>query len=132
MLGFGLLWWRVPDDYQQGATVRIMFVHVPAAWMALFTIVSYFCQHCGGGVAPSFGLLAAARPPGRRGVHACGFGHGRAVGPAHVGHMVGVGCTPHLCLGVAVHYLDISPCGRRLTIMAARRAPRQFWPLWAL
>ena len=26
----------VPDDYQQGATVRIMFVHVPAAWMALF------------------------------------------------------------------------------------------------
>ena len=26
----------VPDDYQQGATVKIMFVHVPAAWMALF------------------------------------------------------------------------------------------------
>ena len=26
----------VPDDYQQGAMVKIMFVHVPAAWMALF------------------------------------------------------------------------------------------------
>ena len=26
----------VPDDYQQGATVRIMFVHVPAAWLSLF------------------------------------------------------------------------------------------------
>ena len=26
-----------PEDYQQGATVRIMYVHVPAAWMALFT-----------------------------------------------------------------------------------------------
>jgi heme exporter protein C len=25
-----------PDDYQQGDTVRIMYVHVPAAWMALF------------------------------------------------------------------------------------------------
>ncbi|SOD92658.1 heme ABC transporter permease [Caenispirillum bisanense] len=25
-----------PEDYQQGATVRIMYVHVPAAWMALF------------------------------------------------------------------------------------------------
>ena len=25
-----------PTDYQQGETVRIMFVHVPAAWMALF------------------------------------------------------------------------------------------------
>ncbi len=26
----------VPADYQQGETVRIMYVHVPAAWMALF------------------------------------------------------------------------------------------------
>ncbi len=25
-----------PADYQQGETARIMFVHVPAAWMALF------------------------------------------------------------------------------------------------
>lgn len=25
-----------PQDYQQGETVRIMFVHVPAAWMAMF------------------------------------------------------------------------------------------------
>ena len=29
-----------PDDYQQGATVRIMYVHVPAAWMALFCYTS--------------------------------------------------------------------------------------------
>ena len=37
VLGFGLFMAAgVPDDYQQGATVRIMFVHVPAAWMALF------------------------------------------------------------------------------------------------
>lgn len=25
-----------PEDYQQGATVRIMYIHVPSAWMALF------------------------------------------------------------------------------------------------
>jgi heme exporter protein C len=25
-----------PEDYQQGETVRIMYIHVPAAWMALF------------------------------------------------------------------------------------------------
>jgi heme exporter protein C len=25
-----------PADYQQGMTVRIMFIHVPAAWMSLF------------------------------------------------------------------------------------------------
>ena len=25
-----------PDDYQQGATVKILFIHAPAAWLALF------------------------------------------------------------------------------------------------
>ncbi len=34
------LWWALvvaPADYQQGDAYRIIFVHVPAAWMALFT-----------------------------------------------------------------------------------------------
>lgn len=26
-----------PDDYQQGATVKIMFIHVPAAWLSMAT-----------------------------------------------------------------------------------------------
>ncbi len=33
------LWFSLiasPADYQQGETVRIMYVHVPAAWMAMF------------------------------------------------------------------------------------------------
>jgi heme exporter protein C len=29
-----------PADYQQGQTVRIMYIHVPAAWMALFAYTS--------------------------------------------------------------------------------------------
>jgi heme exporter protein C len=33
-LYFALL--RSPPDYQQGETVRIMYIHVPSAWMALF------------------------------------------------------------------------------------------------
>ena len=33
-LFFGLI--MSPADYQQGDSVRIMYVHVPAAWMALF------------------------------------------------------------------------------------------------
>ncbi len=28
-----------PPDYQQGETVRIMFIHVPAAWMSMFIYV---------------------------------------------------------------------------------------------
>ena len=37
VLCVGLFWSLVlaPPDYQQGDTVRIMFIHVPAAWMAL-------------------------------------------------------------------------------------------------
>jgi heme exporter protein C len=35
-IAFGLvLGFRAPPDYQQGETVRIMFIHVPAAWLAL-------------------------------------------------------------------------------------------------
>jgi len=40
LLALGLvLSFAAPDDYQQGATVRIMFVHVPAAFMASFVYV---------------------------------------------------------------------------------------------
>jgi heme exporter protein C len=36
VLAFGLSQVFVaPDDYQQGATVKIMFLHVPAAWLAM-------------------------------------------------------------------------------------------------
>ncbi len=35
-LGVILALFVAPADYQQGESVRIMFVHVPAAWMALF------------------------------------------------------------------------------------------------
>lgn len=37
VFAFGLaLAWFAPDDYQQGATVKIMFIHVPAAWLGMF------------------------------------------------------------------------------------------------
>jgi heme exporter protein C len=37
VLALGLVWALVvaPPDYQQGESVRIMFIHVPAAWLAL-------------------------------------------------------------------------------------------------
>src|SRR6188474_516834 len=28
--------YAAPDDYQQGATVKIMFIHVPSAWLGMF------------------------------------------------------------------------------------------------
>jgi heme exporter protein C len=41
LLGVGLYlaFFVAPPDYQQGETVRIMFVHVPAAWLAMFGYV---------------------------------------------------------------------------------------------
>jgi heme exporter protein C len=40
LLAIGLaMSFRAPPDYQQGETVRIMFLHVPAAWLALFFYV---------------------------------------------------------------------------------------------
>lgn len=38
--GIYLALFNSPPDYQQGETVRIMYVHVPAAWMAMFIYAS--------------------------------------------------------------------------------------------
>lgn len=35
-LGLYQAFFVAPEDYQQGDTVRIMFIHVPAAWLSLF------------------------------------------------------------------------------------------------
>jgi heme exporter protein C len=37
--GMYMAWFLAPADYQQGETVRIMFLHVPAAWLAVFFYV---------------------------------------------------------------------------------------------
>ncbi|MBC6983198.1 heme ABC transporter permease [Caulobacter sp. 17J80-11] len=51
LFAWGLwLGFTAPEDYQQGDTVRIMFIHVPAAWMGLF---AYACL----GGASFFGLV---------------------------------------------------------------------------
>jgi heme exporter protein C len=52
VLGAVGLWlaMAVPPDYQQGATVRIMFVHVPSAWLGM---LAYACL----AVASFFGLV---------------------------------------------------------------------------
>jgi heme exporter protein C len=36
LAGLYMAWFVAPPDYQQGETVRIMFLHVPAAWLGLF------------------------------------------------------------------------------------------------
>src|SRR5690606_30939589 len=62
-LYFGLF--ASPPDYQQGETVRIMYVHVPAAWMALFI---YTCMAAASATAliwrhPLADLIARSAAP---------------------------------------------------------------------
>lgn len=44
-LYYGL--WVAPPDYQQGDSYRIMFIHVPAAWMSMFV---YMVMAISGGI----------------------------------------------------------------------------------
>ena len=37
VVGLTFAFFISPDDYQQGSTVRIMYIHVPSAWLALLT-----------------------------------------------------------------------------------------------
>jgi heme exporter protein C len=46
--GLALALFVAPPDYQQGESVRIMFLHVPSAWMALFV---YACVALASAVA---------------------------------------------------------------------------------
>tara|TARA_B110000116_G_scaffold271285_1_gene291591 strand:+ start:1510 stop:2202 length:693 start_codon:yes stop_codon:yes gene_type:complete len=37
IIGLVFAFFLSPNDYQQGATVRIMYIHVPSAWLSLLT-----------------------------------------------------------------------------------------------
>ena len=37
VMGLVFVFFISPDDYQQGSTVKIMYIHVPAAWLSLMT-----------------------------------------------------------------------------------------------
>ena len=39
IIGLTFSFFLSPDDYQQGSTVRIMYIHVPSAWLALLTFL---------------------------------------------------------------------------------------------
>ncbi|MEX2650607.1 MAG: heme ABC transporter permease [Alphaproteobacteria bacterium] len=45
--GLALGLFASPPDYQQGETVRIMYIHVPAAWMALFCYTAMAASSAG-------------------------------------------------------------------------------------
>jgi ABC-type transport system involved in cytochrome c biogenesis permease subunit len=75
-----------PDDYQQGATVKIMFLHVPSAWLgmlcwALMTVAALgtlVWRH------PLADVTAKAAAP---------LGAAFTL-PPRMGYLLGMGCAP--------------------------------------
>ena len=100
LLGVGLYlsFFVAPPDYQQGETVKIMFIHVPSAWLAMFgytliAIASTRHAH----LAPSpCRRRRQDRGADRRHLHLHRARHRLAVGQADVGHLLGVGRAAHL------------------------------------
>ena len=96
----GLVWglFLSPADWQQGDAVRIMYVHVPAAWLAslgygslaICGLLSIVWRH------PLADLAAMGDRAGRRRFHRRLPHHRQPLGQAHVGRLVGVGCAADL------------------------------------
>src|SRR4029453_15164080 len=100
LLGVGLYlsFFVAPPDYQQGETVKIMFVHVPSAWLAMF---GYTLIAIAGIGSPLSRHPLSARPgqdpsPSAPPLFFPPPGHRLAVGKADVGHLLGVGRAAHL------------------------------------
>ena len=118
-IGYGLIAGLVfaPPDYQQGDAFRIIYVHAPSAWMSLFAYTTM-------AVAGAIGLIwrikmghavAAATAPIGASFTAAGAVHRLALGPADVGHLLGLG--PAIDLGadlvVSVRRRDVAAAGVR-------------------
>ena len=99
-LGLGWGFFATPDDYQQGATVKILFVHVPAALMAInawlmmlvASLIWFVRRHHVSALA-----ARAAAPVGAT-MTLIAHRHRRDLGPADVGHLVGLGPAADLLL----------------------------------
>ena len=116
LVGLYIALFVAPPDYQQGESVRIMYVHVPAAIMA--EGVYYFV------VAASFVALVwrhplaeiggqAAAPLGAAFTLVC-LVTGYAVGPADVGHVVGVGRPADVGPGAVFSVSRLYRAGQRV------------------
>ncbi len=121
--------WR-RADYQQGEAYRIMFVHVPAAWMALMVYAMMAAASVvGPGLAPSARRGGGARGGADRGrLHRDRAGHRQPLGQADVGHLLGLGRAPHLGPDPVLPLSRLHRALRGVRRSAPRR-PRRLDPL---
>ncbi len=85
-----------PTDAQQGEAYRIIFIHVPAAWMSMFLyLVMAFWAALGLAFNTRLSSMMARGAGAHRGaVHVHRAVDRRALGQADLGHLLGVGRAP--------------------------------------
>ncbi len=117
LFAIGLPWALVisPPDYQQSETVRIMYVHVPSAWLAM-------AAYAGLGVSSFIyfiwrhnlaDLAARALAPAGAVFAALCLATGALWGRPMWGALVGVGCAPDLHAGAAASVSGLYGAARR-------------------
>ncbi len=94
---------NAPDDYQQGATVKIMYLHVPSAWLGMmgWSLMSVAALGTLVWRHPLADVAGKAAAPARRRLHVHLPRHRLALGPADLGHLLGVGRAADLDAGAA-------------------------------
>ena len=94
-VGLWLVFFVAPADYQQGETVKIMYIHVPFSWLSMFCYMTMAASAFGTLVwrHPLADVSAKCAAPDRRRLHFPGARHRVAVGQADVGGRGGCG-TP--------------------------------------
>jgi hypothetical protein len=94
-IGYGLVAGLVfaPPDYQQGDAFRIIYVHVPSAWLSEFVYTTMAVAGAiGAHLAHQGGPCRSGRVRAhRRLFHLAGAGHRIAVGPSRCGAPTGPG-----------------------------------------
>ena len=83
-----------PTDATQGDSYRIIFVHVPAAWMSmvLYLVMAGWAVFGWAANARLASMVARALAPAGAIFTFSGAVDRRTVGQAHLGHLVGLGC----------------------------------------
>jgi heme exporter protein C len=108
-IGLYISFFVAPTDAQQGDAYRIIFIHVPAAWMSMFLYVVMACWAALGLVLNtrmSAMMASAIAPTGALFTFI-------ALWKTHMGNVVGLGCPAHLRTHPAVSVFRIHGPRRR-------------------
>ena len=116
-VGLYIGFFMAPTDFQQGEAYRIIFIHVPAAWMSMFL---YVIMAIWSGIGLAFNtrlssMVATAIAPTGAMFTFLALWTRRAVGQTHVGNLVGMGCSPDFRADPAfpLHWVHVLTGGHR-------------------